>query len=243
MRDKRNYMNLDRSQIIHGDAFQLLKEVPPESVRLILTDPPYNISRKNNFHTMKIKRTSLDFGEWDYGFDQTGWLPDAVKTLMPGGSIVIWNSWENLGEIHDALTELGMSVKRQLICIRTNPMPRNRDRLFTSSAQNAIWAVKPGAKNPAWVFNRRSDTYETGIFYYPAQRSKHPTKKPTGLFVELINILSNPGDLVLDPFSGIGTTAIAALHTGRKYLCFELDENYYKLALEEVEKYEKSNRA
>ena len=139
---------MDTSRLIQGDAFELIKSVADNSIRLILTDPPYNISRKNNFHTMKVKRTSLDFGEWDHGFDQVGWLPDAVRCLMPGGSIVIWNSFENLGLLTETLTSLGMSVKRQLVCIRTNPMPRNRDRLFTSSIQNAIWAVKPGAKKP-----------------------------------------------------------------------------------------------
>jgi site-specific DNA-methyltransferase (adenine-specific) len=228
-------MDLNESRVIQGDAFQLLKEVPSDSIRLILTDPPYEISRKNNFHTMKVKRTSIDFGAWDYGFDQLGWLPEAVRSLMPGGSIVIWNSFENMGPLSDVLTSLGMSVKRQLVCIRTNPMPRNRDRLFTSSMQNAIWAVKPGAKKPSWVFNRRPDKgYESGIFFYPGQRGWHPTKKPTGLFVELIDILSNPGDWVLDPFAGSGTTGIAAKMRGRNYLCFEMDAEYAKKAQEDI---------
>lgn len=227
-------MDLNESQIIRGDAFQLLKEVPANSIRLILTDPPYCISRENNFHTMKVKRTSLDFGEWDHGFDQTGWLEDACNALLPGGSIVIWNSFENMGVLAEALTSLGMSVKRQLLCLRTNPMPRNRDRLFTSSIQNAVWAVKPGGKKPAWVFNRRNDKYETGVFFYPTQKSKHPTKKPTGLFQEIIEILSNKGDWVLDPFAGLGTTGVAAKTTGRNFLCFELDETFYGLAKEDI---------
>lgn len=223
------------SRLTQGDAFELLKSVEDNSIRLILTDPPYNISKENNFHTMKIKRTSLDFGEWDHGFDQVGWLPDAVRCLMPGGSIVIWNSFENLGLLTDTLTSLGMSVKRQLVCIRTNPMPRNRDRLFTSSIQNAIWAVKPGAKKPAWIFNRRpTNGYETGIFYYSTQRGKHPTKKPTGLFKELIEVLTLPGDWVLDPFVGMGTTCVAAIQTDRKYICFERDPKYIALAIEEI---------
>lgn len=224
------------NSIICGDAFQLLKEVPDQTVDLILTDPPYNISRPNRLHTMNknakgdTKRNGVNFGQWDIGFDQTGWLPNAVRVMKKGGSIVIWNSWENLGRIAEELTVLGLKVKRQLVCITKNPMPRNRDRLFVSCVQNALWAVRPGAK---WTFNRRpGNGFETGVFHYAAQRSKHPTKKPTGMFKEIIEMLSNPGDLVLDPFAGIGTTAEASISLQRNFICFEKDEEYFKLAMD-----------
>jgi site-specific DNA-methyltransferase (adenine-specific) len=224
---------LEQSAIYNGDAFELLKALPDSCIDLILTDPPYNISKPNNFSSMKVKPTNLHFGDWDVGFDQTGWLPDATRVMKPGASIVIWNSFENMGVLAKALENLGLSVKRQLLCLRTNPMPRNRDRLFVSAIQNAIWAVKPGK----WTFNRRPGRhFETGIFNYPTQRSKHPTKKPTGMFEEIIEILSNPGDWVLDPFSGIGTTARAAKNLLRNYICFELDKKYYDIAIEELNK-------
>lgn len=224
---------LEQSAILNGDAFELIKQVPDSSINLILTDPPYNISKPNNFSTMKIKPTNLHFGDWDVGFDQTGWLPDAVRVMKPGGSIVIWNSFENMGVLAEALSALGLSVKRQLLCLRTNPMPRNRDRLFVSAIQNAIWAVKPGK----WTFNRRpSKPFETGIFYYPTQKGRHPTKKPTGMFEEIIAILSNEGDWVLDPFCGIGTTAVASKKLSRNYICFELDKGFYDIAIEDISK-------
>lgn len=101
------------SAIYRGDAFELLKAVPDQSVRLVLTDPPYEISQANNLHTMG--RRGIDFGTWDHSFDQTGWLEDAVRPLVKGGSIIIWNDWKLLGTIAAHLQSLGMVVKRQLM--------------------------------------------------------------------------------------------------------------------------------
>jgi DNA modification methylase len=100
------------SAVYFGDAFKLLKLVRPGSVRLILTDPPYNVSQINNFTTMG--RRGIDFGKWDHEFDTTGWLESAAKTLMPNGSIIVWNDWKLLGFIAAHLQTLGFSVKRQL---------------------------------------------------------------------------------------------------------------------------------
>lgn len=102
-----------KSAIYCGDAFSLLKRVPPASVRLVLTDPPYEVSQDNNFTTMG--RRGIDFGSWDHQFDQIGWLQDAVTALLPGGSLIIWNDWKLLGPIALHLQDtLGLSVKRML---------------------------------------------------------------------------------------------------------------------------------
>ena len=217
-----------QSAIYLGDAFALLKSVPSESVRLLLTDPPYEISQANNLHTMG--RRGIDFGSWDHAFDQTGWLEDAVLSLMKGGSIIIWNDWKLLGLIAAHLQSLGMVVKRQLIWKKSNPMPRNLLRVPVQASEFALWAVKPKGK---WVFNKRDHMpYERGEFDYPVVRgSTHPTKKPDGLFQDLIEIFSNPGDVVLDPFAGAGTTAVAAQRTGRTHISFEQDRDYFELAV------------
>lgn len=216
------------SAIYFGDAFELLKLVQPGTVRLILTDPPYEVSQANNLHTMG--RRSIDFGEWDYGFDQLGWLEDAVQTLVPGGSIIVWNDWKLLGFLSARLQELGVVVKRQLRWKKSNPFPRNITRVPVQGDECALWAVKPGAP---WVFNiRRGHKYERGEFTYPVVRNSiHPTKKPDHLFRDLIKMFSNKGDLILDPFAGSGTTAVAAQSTGRRHINFELNEDYFHLAV------------
>lgn len=218
-----------RSAIYWGDAFLLLKEVPSESVQLVLTDPPYEISRKNNLHTMG--RRGIDFGTWDHAFDQTGWLEDAVRSLKKGGSIIIWNDWKLLGIIAAHLESLGMVVKRQLVWRKSNPMPRNLLRVPVQASEYALWAVKPKGK---WVFNKRPEMpYERGEFTYPVVRgSKHPTKKPDGLFEDLIRMFSDEGDVVLDPFAGSGTTACAAQRTRRTHISFEYEKNYFDLAVQ-----------
>lgn len=218
---------LSPSEIYHGDALLLLPRIVPGSVRLVLTDPPYNTSRTNNFHTMG--RGGIDFS-WDGDFDQQAWIVLADRALMPGGSMVIWNDWKVLGQIAHFLMDLGYDVKRPVCLRKTNPMPRNRDRSAVQRIETGLWAVKPGAK---WVFNRRVDKpYEDLIFDYPIPRAKkgrprHETKKPDGMFEELITIFSNPGELILDPFCGGGTTPYAAYRLRRQFICVELEKKWW----------------
>lgn len=193
---------------------------------LILTDPPFNISVKNNFHTMNGNRHGIDFGEWDKGFDLTGWIPVAIRHLRSGGSAIIFNAWRNLGLIADTLEKEGCEVKQVIQWQRTNPMPRNRDRLYVMPCDFAIWATK----GKGWTFNRQRQNYENTIFQYPIPSPKgriHPTQKPIDLIRDLILIHSNPSEIILDPFMGSGTTAVAAIETGRKYVGFELEREYY----------------
>ncbi len=200
---------------------------------LILTDPPYNISMANNFRTMK-GRNGIDFGEWDKGFDLTGWIPNAISKLKNGGSIIIFNAWRNMGPIASVLEENGCLVKEMIQWQKANPMPRNRDRLYVTTCEFAIWATK----GKGWTFNRQRQTYENTVFYYPivsAKKRIHPTQKPVELLKDLILIHSNPGDIVLDPFMGSGSTAIAAIETGRKFIGFELDGSYYDAACKRIE--------
>jgi len=209
-----------------GDAFEGLQRITPGSVRLVLTDPPYEVSRPNNFTTMG--RTGIDF-DWDKNFDHVGWLPFAADVLMPGGSIVIWDDWKKLGLVAEALTALGFDVKRKFTWIKTNPWPRNVDRSFTQTDEVGLWATKKKRGKRTWVFNLRDgNDYETGIFRYPIVRTKkgkkrHPAAKPPAMFREIIEILSNPGELVVDPFAGNCPTAVASRDSGRDFICIERD--------------------
>lgn len=198
---------------------------------LILTDPPYNLSRKNNFHT--IGRAGIDFGEWDKGFDLVGWIPIAVERLRVGGSVIIFNDWHNITLLSKELEACGCTVKEMIQWQKSNPMPRNRDRLYVTTCEFAIWAVK----GKGWTFNRQRSNYENTIFKYPIVSAKdrvHPTQKPIELMQDLINIHSNANDVILDPFIGSGTTAIAALKTGRKFIGYEINEEYYRIATKRI---------
>lgn len=190
------------------------------------------MSRKNNFRTLK-GRNGIDFGEWDKNFDLTGWIPCAVERLRTGGSIVIFNDWHNMTILSKTLEACGCTVKEMVQWQKSNPMPRNRDRLYVTACEFAIWAVK----GKGWTFNRQRSTYENTIFQYPIVSAKsrlHTTQKPVELMRDLIMIHSNEGDIVLDPFIGSGTTAVAALETGRRYIGYEIDEKYYTAAIERI---------
>lgn len=192
---------LELNKIYNEDCILGIKKIDDESIDLVLTDPPYNISKKNNFHTMKTGKRTVDFGEWDYNFDQETWIKEVASKVKVGGSIIVFNALENMGDIKNTLEENGFTFKEFLTWKKSNPMPRNRDRLYVTARETAIWAVK----GRGWTFNRQRDTYENGFFEYPlVHHSKriHKTQKPIELMEDLIKIHSNEGDIVLDPFSG-----------------------------------------
>jgi site-specific DNA-methyltransferase (adenine-specific) len=226
------FVKLEQSKLIMGDSFKLLSQLPKLRFDLLLSDPPFGISRANNYTSMG--RQGIDFGNWDKDFDQLEWIKLAEPLLKPWASIVIWNDWKKLGYIAEFMErELGFQIKTNLCWVKRNPAPFNCKRRFLQSTEQAIWAVKPGKrkKGQSWTYN---SNYHHGIFRHSVPQHKHPTKKPTPIFQEIIEILSNPGDWVLDPFAGSGTTAISCELLDRKYVCIEKDPFYYKLASEEI---------
>lgn len=178
-------------------------------------------------------RKGVDFGDWDKGFDQESYLETLCTKVRKGGSIIVFNDYKNIGTMRNVLEVNGFTIKEMLIWKKTNPMPRNRDRLYVTSIEVAIWAVN----GKGWTFNRSRGNYENAIFEYSVEGGKnriHPTQKPVSLIEELVSIHSRPGDIVLDTFMGSGTTAIACLNTGRNYIGFELDRDYYEKLTERV---------
>ena len=222
------------TELWQGDCLELLQSIPIKSVDLVLTDPPYNISRNNNFKTMG--RKGIDFGDWDYTFDQLSWIDAVMDKVNDNGSVVIFNDWKNLGYITKHLEESGFVVKDILRWVKDNPMPRNRDRRYIVDAEYAIWAVKKKAK---WTFNRLSTNYDRPEMKYPIvagkEKTAHPTQKPLKLMNELVARHSNTGDVVLDLFMGSGTTGVACKNLNRKFIGIELDETYFNLAKERIE--------
>ncbi|RJS92472.1 hypothetical protein DSQ37_01755 [Ureaplasma urealyticum] len=208
----------------------------------IITDPPYNISRKNNFKS--IKRAGIDFGVWDYDFDQTTWIKDVAPLIKNGATIIIFNDWKNLGQISQTLMELDFEVKDVLRWIKSNPMPRNVDRRYVIDYEFAIWAVKKGDK---WTFNKKKSTsYLKPEFKHSVISNTkdkiHPTQKPIKLLEEIIKIHTNVNDLILDPFMGSGSTAIASLKNKRRFMGCEIDSNYFNKAKERINNFILDNK-
>ena len=132
---------MSRFNLMQGDCLELLKNIPNDSVDLILTDPPYNIARKNNFHTMG--RAGIDFGEWDKGFDLLTYINELPRICSKNANIVIFNDWKNLGDIARHAESLGFVIKDMIRWEKTNPMPRNRDRRFITDYWCAVWLTMP----------------------------------------------------------------------------------------------------
>ena len=221
-------------KLYRGDCLEMIDQLPDRSVDLMLTDPPYNISRENRFWSMN--RQSMDFGVWDHDFDQTSWIQPMTEKIAKNGAMIIFNRWKNLGLIADELERCGMDVKDCIRWEKTNPMPRNRDRRYVADFEFAVWAVKRGGR---WTFNRQDPKYQRPEFIATAPNGKHrfhPTQKPVSLLEELIKIHTNPEDLVFDPFMGSGSTGVAALELGRQFVGIEIDEKYYRVAQERIEK-------
>jgi DNA modification methylase len=253
------------AEIRHGDCRPGLQTIPDESVRLYLPDPPYCVARANNLETMG--RTSIDF-DWDKTpLDHETWLSHAHRTLIPWGSVCVWYDFWKMNEMREVLEDLKFDVKRAVLYIKTNPMPRNKTRSPTQTFEAAIWAVKRSPKKPRWLFNVRPEKgYETFVweevippggdgdvsadneclvFKAGVPRTKkglerHQALKPGGVLRDLIRILSDPGELVVDPFAGQGSVALAAEALGRQHISFEKDEHWYNQAL--IRYYERTGK-
>jgi len=214
-----------------GDCLEVMDKLIADGVKVdaVITDPPYNIARANNFHTMG--RAGIDFGEWDKDFDLFSYIDLAYKLLSPDGSIVIFNDWKNLGDIVKYAESLGFVCKDMIRLEKSNPMPRNRDRRYITDYECAVWLTMPKAK---WIFNRQSETYERPRFIGSVEKGLHPTQKNTNLMEWLVNIHTNENHTVLDPFMGSGTTGVACVNTNRNFIGIEMDDKYFEIATKRI---------
>lgn len=230
-------------RLYNADSCIFIQQMLQNEVQVhhIITDPPYNISKPNNFPSMRQRRQGVDFGVWDKGFDLLSWIPQYVKILDKNGSMIIFCSYRFISFITQALENSNMIVKDVLIWQKSNPMPRNTTRRYVQDLEFAVWAVKSGAK---WVFNKPSDVpYLRSIFTHALvsgrEKLGHPTQKSLKLMKDLIQIHTNPNEVVLDPFMGSGSTGAACLELGREFIGIERDKKFFAMAQKRLESYNK----
>jgi DNA modification methylase len=230
------------NEIILGDCYELLKQIKSSSVDLILTDPPYNISRSSNFKknsdNKKFNNISIDFGDWDQNErDLDKLFFEFKRILKKGGTLIIfYDIWKSqnikyFADLH------GFKQPRVCQWVKTNPVPINSKKNYLSNAIEFFFTFVKGGKS---TFN---SSYDKGLYNYPIchgkERTEHPTQKPLGLIKSIIEKHSNVGDLVLDPFGGSGTTAIAAIELSRDFILFEKDQSYFELSKNRIEQIKK----
>ena len=244
-------------QIINGDCVEVLDTLSDESIDLIFADPPYNLQlsgdllRPNNSKVMGVD------DEWDrfdsfseYDTFSRSWLNACRRVLKPTGSLWVIGSYHNIFRVGATLQDLGFWILNDVIWHKTNPMPNFRGRRFTNAHETLIWCVKdPTAKRYTFNYDAMKSLNEgvqmrsdwllplcTGNERLKKDGQKaHPTQKPESLLSRVILATSKPGDLVLDPFSGSGTTAAIAKRFGRRFIGIEQDLEYVKLARQRLE--------
>ena len=227
--------------IYHGDCLDVLPGLESESVDLIMTDPPYNVSARRLRDNSPVKRVLRkdgthreivrDFGSWDHGWDPAPFLEHARRLLRDGGALVAFTSEYLLAPYLAS----GLDHRSLLYWNKTNPVPNFRKQIV-HAVEMAAWQTKGGA----WTFN--AGGYRPNICRGPIMRGGlrtdekrwHPTQKPEWLIRKWIQLFSNEGDLILDPFAGSGTTLRAAKDLGRRAIGIELDEEYCRIAAERM---------
>ena len=229
-------------KLYQGDCLEIMDKLIEQGVKVdaIITDPPYNASKNNNFNTIKSKNgnkkyNSINFGAWDVNFNEATWLKKSLDLLNSGGNIIIFCSWKQLGIYNNILEENKCLVKNMIQWVKPNSAPKNRDRLYIVNYEVAIW----GTKGKGWTFNRMDSKRQLSQFVYPfvsgKEKTIHPTQKPVRLSEDLVKIHTNKKDLVLDPFMGSGTTGVACKNLNRNFIGIEIDEKYFNIAKERID--------
>jgi DNA modification methylase len=208
--------------VLHeGDCIAYMQKMEKKSVDLLLTDIPYNeVNRKDN------GLRTLDKGVADGAkFD----LEETLKQFMrvTRGSIYVFCGIEQVSFIKKTFRENGLST-RLVVWEKTNPSPMNGNSIWLSSVECCVYGKFPKA-----TFNEHC---KSSVLRFPCGRSKvHPTQKPTSLFKKIVEVSSNEGDTVFDPFMGSGTAGEAALSLGRNFIGCELNHDYFDIAKERIE--------
>jgi modification methylase len=253
--------SLPLNSILAGDCIEMMNSLPENSVNLIFADPPYNLQLKGDLHRPDNSKVDAVDDEWDqfdsfraYDDFTTEWLKAARRILKPNGAIWVIGSYHNIFRVGSALQNQGFWILNDVVWRKSNPMPNFRGKRFTNAHETMIWASKSeGAK---YTFNyealkalnegvqMRSDWVLPICTGHERLKDEngdkaHPTQKPESLLHRVLVGSTNPGDIILDPFFGTGTTGAVAKMLGRNFIGIEREEAYRKVAEKRISKVRK----
>ncbi len=247
---------LPLDQILRGDAVQMLRMLPTASVHCVFADPPYNLQLRGELRRPDDSLVDGVDDDWDKFTDFAAydaftheWLAECRRVLRKDGTLWVIGSYHNIFRIGAILQELGFWILNDVIWRKSNPMPYVRGRRFTNAHETLIWAAR--GQDSRYRFNYQAmkslndDQQMRSDWFIPlctgAERLRnahglklHPTQKPEALLHRVLLASTSPGDIVLDPFLGTGTTAVVARRLSRHYIGIERHPAYVEAALGRV---------
>jgi modification methylase len=247
--------------VLVGDCVAELAKLPDASVDLVFADPPYNLQLEGALTRPDQSLVDAVDDDWDkfasfeaYDHFTRAWLLSCRRVMKPTATLWVIGSYHNIFRVGAILQDLGFWILNDVVWRKANPMPNFRGRRFTNAHETMIWATK-SADAKAYTFHYdalkagnedlqvRSDWYlplcTGGERLKDAQgRKLHPTQKPEALLARVMMSSSNPGDVVLDPFFGSGTTGAVARRLGRSFIGVERERGYADAAMARIAKVE-----
>ena len=238
-------------QVLEGDCVETMRALPDASVDLIFADPPYNLQLGQGLTRPEGGRVDGVSALWDkfdspqaYDALTRAWLGEARRLLKPDGALWVIGSYHNIFRIGAALQDLGFWLLNDVIWLKTNPMPNFLGKRFTNAHETLIWAARGEASRPTFNYHAmkslNEDQQMRSDWLIPVcagaerlregGRKAHPTQKPEALLHRVLVATTNPGEIVLDPFFGTGTTGAVARLLGRRFIGIERDPAYIALA-------------
>jgi len=229
---------MDKCQLLLGDSRSHIKQIAAKSVDMILADPPYNLGRYStgNLKPGWRKEFNNDVAEWDkHVFNPADWLEEFKRVLKPTGNIFAFTSYNLLGKWHEAF-DSAFDTFQFMVWHKTNPPPKLRKAGFLNSCELVVCAWNQGH---TWNFTKQSDMHNflESPICMGNERLKtpvHPTQKPLRILKQLIELATEPGHVILDPFMGVGSTGVAALELGRRFTGMEIDRLYFEAAAKRI---------
>jgi modification methylase len=248
---------LPLNEILLGDCVDLIGKLPERSIDLVFADPPYNLQLEQTLSRPDQSIVDAVDDEWDqfasfgdYDKFTRDWLGAVRRVMKDDGTIFVIGSYHNIFRVGSILQDMGFWILNDIVWRKANPMPNFRGRRFTNAHETMIWAAK-SARAKSYTFNYEAlkagneDCQVRSDWFMPictgAERLKdasgrkvHPTQKPESLLTRVMLAASRPGDVVLDPFFGSGTTGAVAKRLGRSFIGTERDKSYAKAALARI---------
>ncbi len=247
--------DLPLGQIIQGDCIAEMAKLPDDSVDMIFADPPYNLQLGGDLYRPEGGRVDAVDDDWDkfdtlaiYDKFTRAWLAEARRILKANGSIWVIGSYHNIFRVGTAIQDQGFWILNDIVWRKSNPMPNFKGTRFTNAHETLIWASK--SEGSRYTFNYRAmktlndELQMRSDWLFPVcggqERLKrggskaHPTQKPEALLYRILLAATKPGDVVLDPFFGTGTTGAVAKRLGREWIGIERETDYIEVASERI---------